>query len=137
MKTLLNRSIIGLVGVSVILLISCENKSKKLLGSWKTTSEFYNAIYRIVEKDGSIQGIVEYYDDGTTYYKHGEGEEYEYIFKNLNEEGGVFVDAVSGATQSDSLPKEISIEIKSTDTLEVTTYIMNRPLRENWIKVKK
>ena len=49
----------------------------------------------------------------------------------IKQKDGLYIDAISGATIT---KKELVIKQKNEDTLEVTTYIRNKPLKELWIK---
>lgn len=79
--------------------------------------------------------MVLYYNDGTSKYTYNEKKPY-YIFTGLQKGNGIYVDAVTGATSSNQTQKTLEIEKKHLDTLEVTTYIRNKPLKEIWIRKK-
>ena len=72
-----------------------------------------------------------YYNDGTTVL-HETNTPKDIFLHDLKYHDTVFVDAVSGATQTTS--ESLSIKIKNKDTLEVTSYIQHTPLVEKWIR---
>lgn len=57
------------------------------------------------------------------------------FLNNLKFKNDVFVDAISGATQTNS--ENLTIKIKHKDTLEVTSYIRHKPLVEIWTRKQK
>ncbi len=120
--------------VILSILFSCDKKENPLIGTWKVDSKFYKATCNILEKDDYIKGLVLYYNDDTTIYKYEEGKPKNYFFKNLKEKEDGYVDAISGATQIKTAEETVKLKLISEDTLEVTTYIMNKPLKETWIR---
>lgn len=118
---------------------SCKTKENPLLGVWKINSKFYKATCKIIKDENSVKGLVLYYNDDTTIYKYkeGDGESKNYFFNNLIEKKGTYVDAVSGATKTDKLEEAVTLKLLSKDTLEVTTHIMRKPLKETWIRIQK
>lgn len=105
-----------------------------MIGIWKVDSKFYTATCEILEEDNTIKGVVLYYNDNTTVYKHEDGQPKSYFFKNITEKNGVYIDAVSGATKTENSNETATLHLLDQDTLEVTTYIMNKPLKEIWIR---
>ncbi len=117
-------------------LISCLTSSDKLLGEWRLVSRFYSATYQIIEDGKELKALVLYYNDGTTKYHYSEGEEY-YLFTGLKEKNGVYVDGVSSATKVDekvASKPNLSIKRIGLDTLEVTTYVREKPKKEIWVR---
>ena len=116
---------------------SCSKSELSILGMWKVDSKYYKATCEILEEDGTLKGRVLYYNDGTTVYRNSNGDSIKYFFSNLKENEGVYIDAVSGATSTKSLENSTtSLKLLSKDTLEVISYIMHKPLKENWIRIK-
>ncbi|WP_353778129.1 hypothetical protein [Winogradskyella sp. 3972H.M.0a.05] len=118
-----------------VLMFACANNEHDLYGKWDVLSKHYSATYKILKENDFIKAKVLYYNDGTTFIKAEDSKPY-YVFKNLKASDGLFVDAISGATKADTSNVEISIHIKHKDTLEVTKYIMKKPLEELWIRHK-
>ena len=105
-----------------------------LIGEWKTNSQFYSATYQIAEEGTGLNGLVLFYDDGTTEYVHKDTKP-RYIFTGLKKNSNSqYVDGISGATTKNSTPKSIEIKRRSYDTLEVTTYMMKQSLTEIWTR---
>lgn len=119
--------------ILIISLCSCYRQYNDIKGEWKVNSKFYHATYQIIEEDDNLNGLVLYYNDGTTKYTY-DGTKRRYVFTGLKKEKNQYVDGISGATSKNSTPKSIEIKSKSEDTLEVTTYIMDKPLLEIWTR---
>ena len=116
-----------------ILLTSCLKKEHQIIGLWKVNSNFYKATYKIVEEQNKLIGKVIYYNDDTTVL-HETGTDKDIFLFNLKPNKAGYVDAVSGATKTKNY--YTSIKTKHKDTLEVTTYIQNKPLTETWTRIK-
>lgn len=129
MKTNLLLTIVSFIG------ISC-NSNHDLDGYWKVDSDFYKATYHIQEVDNQTKAHIVSYNDGTTKYT-SETRPNQFLFNNLKKKDDVYVDAISGATKTSSKGNTNHIRIKHKDTLEVTTYLMNKPLTEFWIRTTK
>lgn len=118
--------------ITTIHFISCSKSfDNRILGEWKTNSKFYKATYKFEKISKNIVGKLLYYNDGTTVLQET-GTKKDIFIENLDYKDNVFVDAVSGATQTTS--QNYQIKVKHQDTLEVTTYIRNRPLIETWTR---
>lgn len=117
-----------------IMMISCQYQQDSLIGKWKVNSKFLNATYQILEDGDELNGLVLFYDDGTTKYRH-DGTKNHYVFKGLKKENEQYVDGISGATtKENNTPRSIEITKKHKDTLEVTTLVMNKPIVEFWTR---
>lgn len=115
-----------------VLIFSCTTKiDDRIFGEWNVQSNFYRATYRIEKQSSKIVGKVLYYNDDTTVL-HETGTDKDIFLKNLKFKENKFVDAVSGATKTNK--KAITIEVKHKDTLEVTSYVMHKPLVEIWTR---
>lgn len=118
--------------LAILLCIGCSKSfDKNILGIWQVQSKFYKATYEIIQDNGLIVGKVIYYDDGTTILRET-GTDKDIFLKNLKYKNDVFVDAVSGATVTKT--KTTQLKVKHKDTLEVTSYIHNKPLVEIWTR---
>lgn len=117
-----------------LLVFSCSKNSETLLGTWKVDSKFYRATYNIVEVDGDLKAEVIYYNDDTTVLRQNKAAPF-YLFHNLKYQDDHSLDAISGATKTKAQP--VFIKLKHKDTLEVTTYLSKKPLKEIWIKTQK
>jgi len=120
----------GIFFLLLLLLISCSKKPKELIGVWEVKSLFYKATYCIEDKDDKIIGRIIYYNDGTYIYKET-GTEKDIFLHKIEKKSGLYIDAISGATIT---KKETTMKLVGKDTLEVISYIKNRPLKEYWIK---
>ncbi|MCP4437868.1 MAG: hypothetical protein GY810_02910 [Aureispira sp.] len=112
----------------------CSTSSTdNIVGVWTMKDKFYQASYQIVQEGNSFSGLVLHYNDGTTQYRYQESSP-QFIFKNIIKQEDTYVDAISGATQSTSKNKSISIKLRSLDTIEATRYISKRPIKELWLR---
>jgi hypothetical protein len=134
-KIVLPQTIMMKKGILLVFVIvwSCTTDSAALLGRWHVDSKFYRATYDIVEVDGDLKVEVIYYNDDTTILKQNKAKPY-YLYNDLKPKGDQFVDAISGATKSNT--QEVSFKLRHKDTLEVTTYILKKSLTETWIKTQ-
>lgn len=124
----MRKSLFGLF----IFLIGCSSQiDNRILGIWNVKSTFYKATYKIEKQGKKLIGKVLYYNDDTTIIKET-GTDKDIFLKNLTYKNEVYVDAISGATKTNS--ENFKIKIKHQDTLEVTSYISNQPLIETWIR---
>lgn len=119
-----------------VFMVSCTKDHSKLYGTWEVVSKYYEGKYKIIEVNDSIQGKVLYYNDNTTVIREGVGKEY-YVFKNLKKSNNTYVDAISGATNTNDSKPIIELNLKHDDTLVATRYISNKPLEEIWVRVKE
>ena len=120
----------GILFLSMFCFLFCSKKPKELIGKWQVKSPHYKAIYSIEEDNNKIVGKVNYYNDGTYVYR-AKGTNKDIFLHEIKQKDGLYIDAISGATIT---KKELVIKQKNEDTLEVTTYIRNKPLKELWIK---
>jgi len=52
--------------------IACTQHADPIEGEWKLNSRFYSATYKITKESNQLNGLVLYYNDGTTKYKQTE-----------------------------------------------------------------
>ena len=117
--------------ITIILTACSTNIDQRVLGIWKTNSNYYKAVYKIEKSNQKITGKLLYYNDGTTVL-HETGTDKDIFIKDLKYKNQCYVDAVSGATKTTT--QSYKIKVKHNDTLEVTTYIRNKPLIETWTR---
>ena len=117
----------------ILLFLSCSKNPKELVGIWTVKSPHYRAIYSIEEYNCNVVGKIKYYNDDTYVYKETNTEKDIFLHK-IKRKDSIYIDAISGATITKN---KLTIKQKNEDTLEVTTYIRNKPLKEFWIKKKK
>lgn len=120
----------GILYLLLMLLISCSGKPKELIGIWQLDSPYYRATYAIEEQDEKIIGRILYYNDDTYVYTET-GTQKDIFLHQIAKNDSIYIDALSGATIT---KKEITMRLIAKDTLEVTSYIKNKPLKEFWIK---
>lgn len=121
--------------LSLLTFLACRHSGTALVGHWKVHSQFYQSTCQIYEDGRYLKGLILSYHDGTSTYHHAE-ESQRFLFENLKEKDGVYVDGISGATtMADDETPLLSIELKSKDSLLVTTYIMNQPQTELWTRL--
>ena len=115
--------------------IACSNENDVILGTWEVNNNSYRASYEIVKDGQGFSGEVLHYDDGTTQYSQQKDNQ-RYVFQNAQKEDSIYVDGISGASKkTENAPaKSISLKVKHKDTLEVTSYILNHPIKELWTR---
>lgn len=113
------------------LFIFCSKKEHKIIGLWNVKSNYYKATYKIEQQSNKLVGRVIYYNDGTTVLHETKTDKDLFLF-DLKLKKDTYIDAVSGATNTKK--QTTSIKLKHNDTLEVTSYIMKKPLIETWIR---
>lgn len=112
--------------------IFCSKKEHEIIGLWTVNSNYYNATYKIELDKNTLIGKVIYYNDGTTLLHETKTDKDLFLFNLKQKSDNNYIDAVSGATKTNN--QTTSITIKHKDTLEVTSYIMKKPLTEIWIR---
>ena len=127
------------VVITILLLlftISCSQQEDVLVGIWKFEGDYHRATYEIIEEGNGFVGKVIHYDDGTSRYT---SKDKRICFEGLVKQDSIYIDGVSGASSSTKTTEKgrtICIKVKSQDSLEATTYIRGRPLKEWWIRQK-
>lgn len=112
--------------------IGCSKITEaKILGVWQVKSPYYKATYEITHTKDKLVGKVIYYDDGTTIL-HETGTAKDIFLKNLHYKNGMYIDAVSGATNTTE--KTTKLIMKHRDTLQVRSYVHHKPLTEIWTR---
>ncbi|UTW61771.1 FMN-binding protein [bacterium SCSIO 12741] len=124
----------GWVSVVAVLLAltSCDSPDSNLFGKWRVESKYYKATYHIVEDEGKIEGRVLYYNDGTTLIQE-EGKPSKFLFRDLKEQDGVYVDGISGATNTTN--KHWSLSLKHKDTIEAREHFGDQSSSEIWVRI--
>lgn len=114
---------------------ACSSKNDVILGTWEVNNSIYRASYQIIKEGKGFSGEVLHYDDGTTQYSQ-QKENKRYLFKNAQKNDSMYVDGISGASKkTENAPaRTISLKVKHKDTLEVTSYILNHPIKELWTR---
>ena len=124
----MKKTLLGLI----VLLTACSTQiDKRVLGTWNVQSNFYKATYKIEKQGKKLIGKVLYYNDDTTVL-HETKTDKDIFLHDLKYKNEVYVDAISGATNTVS--EKLTIKVKHKDTLEVTSYINKKPLIENWTR---
>lgn len=118
----------------LITFCSCNESTNDIHGTWTVDSKFYRATCNITETNDAVKGQVLYYNDDTTVYTYNEGEAKNYFFNNIKVKNGGYVDAISGATKTGE--QLVTLKLRHKDTLDITRYVMNKPLKETWIRIK-
>ncbi len=118
--------------LSCCLFIFCAKKEHEIIGLWDVKSNYYRATYKIEFQNNRLVGKVIYYNDDTTVLKETKTDKDLFLFNLKQKSDNNYIDAVSGATKTNN--QTTSITIKHKDTLEVTSYIMKKPLTEIWIR---
>lgn len=119
-----------LILITVFFSSCLKSPDERIFGDWKVANNYYTADYKIERTERGITAKVMYYDDGTTILKATHSDQDIYI-PSLHYKDGEYVDAVSGATQQ---TPSIRIKIRNTDSLDVTKYVMHKPIKEYWTR---
>lgn len=109
----------------------CSKNEHKIIGLWNVKSNYYKATYKIEQQNSKLVGKVIYYNDGTTALHETKTDKDLFLF-DLKLKNNTYTDAVSGATNTKK--QTTSMKLKHKDTIEVTSYIMKKPLTEIWIR---
>lgn len=117
------------------LILSCSS-SDELNGYWTVKSNFYKATYLIGEFNEQKGVLIVSYNDGSTVYTN-KTRPNQFVFKNLIKKDETYVDAISGATTTASDDSLNHIRHIHSDTIEVTTFLFGKPLKELWIRTTK
>ena len=117
------------------MIVSCAQDNSDILGTWRLDSRSHKAVYEILEEGESLNGLVVYYNDGTTKYEQ-DSTQRRYAFKDMQKEESVYVDGISGATNLTEKNSGIKISVLSTDTILLTNYVMNRNVHDTLTRVK-
>ena len=117
-----------------LLLAACSHNPKAVLGTWQVSDPYYTARYELAEVDGQLSAEVLYYNDGTQRY-NASGNQHRYLSSNLKWNDGVYIDGVSGATNTSKTSARITIEQVHTDTLEVRYAEHQSPAVERWVRI--
>ncbi len=123
-----------LIGLMVII-SSCQSKDS-INGLWKTHDAFYRATYRIYDQKESKVAKIISYNDGTTQYT-SQTRPNQFLFNNLIKNNEHYIDAVTGATKTQISKTSNTIQMIHQDTLEVTTFLFGKPLKELWTRTIK
>lgn len=118
----------------ILTIISCKHDYTAIQGVWRVDSPFYKATYQINEHDGKQKCAVINYNDGTSKYSNDSAKPY-FLYKNIkySKNQYVEVDGMSGATVKAG---QTEFRLLHKDTLQVTTYLHKKPLKEQWIRQK-
>jgi len=122
--------------ITLFIFTACIQPTDQIEGNWKVNSAFYSADYKIIKERGKLSGLVLYYYDGTTKYKHDGSTNYYYFTGLKKQQNNSYIDGVSSATSKVETLKNIQIKYKHKDTLEVTTHLLNQPIVEIWTRNK-
>lgn len=107
--------------VLIILFLACSTEiDQRILGVWQVKDTYYTAEYQIEYRNKKLVGRILYYNDNTTILKATETDE-DIFLNNLKYKKGIFVDAVSGATKTNTA----QLKILNEDSLEATFYLNN------------
>lgn len=118
----------------LLIAVACSSKiDERILGTWQVKSRYHQATYKIEKQGKKLVGKLLYYNDNIKVLEATNTDK-DIFLKDLKNKNDVYVDAISGATITGK--KNIEIRIKSNDTLAVTRYIMNQPLKEFWTRKK-
>ena len=117
-----------------LIFVCCAPKCEDIDGQWKVISPFYIATFKIAKVEGKLKCAVLTYNDGTTSFDNRDKSPY-YLAQNLKCDGEIYVDGISGATTINE--QGLKMQIINNSTMSVTTYIMNKPLTEKWMKYEE
>lgn len=116
------------------MLFGCNSIDSDLYGTWEVHSPHYSSTCKIEKVDRKVRGKIITYDDGTSKIDASSGKS-QFLFVDLQKKDDLYVDGMTGATKSSDDPL-MSIEIRSSDSIEVTTYHNKKPLTELWTRIQ-
>lgn len=107
---------------------SCAQKDK-IVGVWDVKTDFYDAVYEIVENDNTFFGKVHYYNDGATKYK-GDNKKEDYFLTDLEYKNGNYTNGKMYLP--DGSFYNVIFTLKDDNTLEALMTVDNQPYKEIW-----
>lgn len=111
-------------------LTSCAQKSNdKIIGVWDIKTDYYQAIYEIVENDEKFYGKVHYYNDGTNEYK-GNNKKEDYFLTDIEAKNGKYVNGKMYLP--DGTFYKVIFSLKDENTLEALMTVEGEPYKETW-----
>ncbi|MDX1774167.1 hypothetical protein [Oceanihabitans sediminis] len=113
---------------------SCAQSNDKIIGVWDVKTEYYQAIYEIVEDDGKFFGKVHYYNDGETKYK-GNNKKEDYFLTDVELKDGKYINGKMYLP--DGSYYQVIFNLKDDNTLEVLMTVENQPYKETWTRNTK
>jgi hypothetical protein len=116
---------------------ACQpSKKDQIIGQWEVHSRFYKEEYDVVKRKSQYIVYSTMLDDGTTFKKYSENSEKNKLY-TLNFKKDKWVDAVSGATKSDSNDtSSIILTSNHRDTIRIRRKFFFRWIEELWTRKK-
>lgn len=123
-----------LLAFIALVTFGCTPQKSSLEGIWQANDRFSKATYYISAQRQGLKVQVLSYDDGTSSYTYKGGKK-QYFAQYLRRQKQQYVDGMSGATQKQTgKTARKRLQVKNQDTLEVTTYVVNQPIKEYWVR---
>lgn len=110
-------------------LTSCAQSNDKIIGIWDVKTDYYQAVYEIVENDGKFFGKVHYYSDGETEYK-GENRKEDYFLTDVELKDGKYRNGKM--YMPDGSFYKVIFTLKNENTLEALMTVDGKPYKETW-----
>lgn len=116
--------------LSFLSLTSCAQKSNdKIIGIWDVKTDYYEAIYEIVESKGKFYGKVHYYSDGETEYK-GDNKKEDYFLTDVEAKEGKYINGKMYLP--DGSFYKVIFTLKDENILEALMTVDKKPYKEIW-----
>ena len=121
---------IAIIIMLTMTFVSCAQEDK-IVGVWDVKTNYYQAVYEIVESDNKFFGKVHYYNDGKTEYK-GNNKKEDYFLTDVVAKNGAYVNGKMYLP--DGSYYNVNFTLKDQDTLEALMTIENEPYTEIWTR---
>lgn len=112
-------------------LTSCAQNNNKIIGVWNVKTDYYQAIYEIVEHDNKFFGKVHYYNDGETEYK-GDNKKDDYFLTDVEVQNGNYINGKMYLP--DGSFYNVIFTLKNENTLEALMTVEGKPYTETWTR---
>lgn len=104
-----------------------QKSNDKIIGVWDVKTDYYQAIYEIVENNGKFFGKVHYYNDGKTEYK-GNNKKENYFLTDIEAKNGKYINGKMYLP--DGSFYKVIFTLKDKNTLEALMTVDKKPYKE-------
>ncbi|MBA6157324.1 DUF2147 domain-containing protein [Tenacibaculum sp. S7007] len=118
-----------LIIFSLTIFTSSAQNNDKIVGVWDVKTDYYQAIYEIVDYKGKFFGKIHYYNDGTSEYK-GSNKKEDYFLTDIEKKGEKYINGKMYLP--DGSFYKVIFTLKNDNTLEVLMTVEGQPYKEVW-----
>lgn len=122
------KSIVVFLFLSIIL-TSCAQNHDNIIGVWNVKTDYYQAVYEIVENEKTFYGKIHYYNDGTNEVKEDDGKD-NYFLTGIEKKGKQYKNGKMYLP--DGSYYEVVFTLKDANTLELKMTFQGEPYKEVW-----